>query len=173
MNEVIYLKKIIILTILIFILCGCNTNLEEIAKDTANKEASMIAKAADNAGLTDNSIADNTSKVNKTEDNTTNKTVSKPVETSELSELFKKYQYGCSYSVDHATFDYKMQQSMIDKCQDRCCEGKFCTDCQWPEGSECYAKCDAEMPEGICANCDGVCWDYGYGKWLNEKIASC
>jgi hypothetical protein len=170
---VVCLKKIMILTLILIMLCSCNAEVKQMAEDTASKGASMIAKAADKTGLTDNSIADNTPKSNKTAENTTNKTVSKPKEPSELSELFIKYQYDCSYSVDHATFDYEMQQGMIEKCQDRCCGGKFCTDCQWPGSMDCYAKCDAEMPEGICANCDGVCWDYGYGKWIHDKIASC
>lgn len=147
-----------------------------MAEQTANKGAAMIAKAADKTNFNDTSILDNASlkpENNAAANKTSNKNESKPAEPSELSELFIKYQYDCSYSVDHATFDYDMQQSMIEKCQNRCCEGKFCTDCQWSGDSECYAKCDAEMPEGICANCDGVCWDYGRGKWLNEKIASC
>lgn len=158
------MKKIMILVLILAVLCSCNAEVKEIAQDTASKGASMIAKAADKTGLTDN-----TSK----QGNTTNKTVSKPKEPSELLDLYKKYQYDCSYSVDHDTFDYQMQQKMIQKCQDKCCNGKFCTDCQWPGDPECYAKCDAEMPKGICANCDGVCWDYGRGKWINDKIASC
>ncbi|MBD3249103.1 hypothetical protein GF336_03595 [Candidatus Woesearchaeota archaeon] len=92
---------------------------------------------------------------------------------SSSESLYEKYRYDCANVVDHSTFDYDMQQNMIQECFDKCCGGEYCRECQWPGDTACYQECEDEKPEGTCVNCDGVCWEKGLNAYLKEKIAKC
>ncbi len=85
---------------------------------------------------------------------------------------FAKYKYDCANEQDHS-FDYEMQQALIDKCQNKCCEGIYCETCQWDGYSPCFEECDAPRSEGICYNCDGICWEKGYKAHLDNAIGTC
>jgi hypothetical protein len=88
--------------------------------------------------------------------------------------LFLKYEYNCDKVVDHDTFNYEMQQAKIEECFEKCCDGKYCKECNaWPQGSECYKECEENKPERKCVNCDGYCWDKGFGNYLSDLIRNC
>jgi len=86
---------------------------------------------------------------------------------------FEKYAYECNNMGDHTKHDYELQQSLMDKCQAKCCNGKYCDDCNWPGYGDCYDKCESNAPDGMCVNCDGYCWGKGHLEFLNNKISSC
>lgn len=87
-------------------------------------------------------------------------------------DLIEKYKFDCANVADHS-FDYEMQQAKVDECYARCCGGSYCQRCEWEEYGECYNDCEAGLPEGVCSNCDGVCWEKGFEKFLDGMIRSC
>lgn len=90
-------------------------------------------------------------------------------------DMIKKYQYPCSNPRmgDHTKHDYVFQSALIEKCQNLCCNGKYCESCQWPEYGDCTSQCEAGLPNGTCVNCDGFCWEKGHLEFLNNAIANC
>ena len=91
----------------------------------------------------------------------------------DLDDMTKKYQYDCANGGDHSKHDYVLQDDLISRCQAKCCGSKYCEKCQWDGYGDCYSECEANAPEGVCVNCDGVCWENGHLDFLNTAIATC
>jgi len=84
-----------------------------------------------------------------------------------------KYNYDCNAGGDHSGHDYALQDELTKRCQDKCCGGEYCEKCQWLGYGDCFNKCESDLPEGVCRNCDGVCWEQGHEEFLTETAATC